>query len=178
MSKNEKGFQLRPIFQDIKKIKYRSRTWNVDYDILKKNSTYFNDHQNENRNKKEINLAEDETSEDSIDIFISICENKKFELDETNIFDLYNLSCKYGVINLTKCIENFISTSDTKLVIKFIVFKLKNVEKSENILNYSNEINTISSRFIEFIQQEDDLKSLPAPILNLILGKYLENMKH
>lgn len=54
MSNNEKGFQLVPIFQDIKKIKYHSRKWDVDFDILKKNSKYFNDHQDEYKNKKEI----------------------------------------------------------------------------------------------------------------------------
>lgn len=96
------------------------------------------------------------------------------------IFQLYYLSIKYKVTDLTTKIYDHISKNNQKLVIELLNYKIQ----IQNLPNYDelklnfeqdNEINLISSNLIYFITNDkDNFSSLPINILYSIFSKYFE----
>lgn len=60
----------------------------------------------------EINDDNYEYKEDVIQIFVSCCQNKLFELDENIIYPLYRLSYIYEVEDLISLIESYIAENE------------------------------------------------------------------
>lgn len=175
---------INPIFKNEKSIIYNDKTYIIDFDLLIKNSRFFRNQRKLFKNKQEISFPREEIeiSSEAFESFVLCCQNKPFQLEDSIVFQLFFLSYRYEVTSLTEYINNYILENNKSLAIQSILFKnkIQNMQSTnfDNVsmisIDIMHEINTISSNFIELIETNDDLLSLPIPTLNLIVTKYLQ----
>lgn len=175
---------INPIFKNEKSIIYNDKTYIIDFDLLIKNSRFFRNQRKLFKNKQEISFPREEIkiSSEAFESFVLCCQNKPFQLEDSIVIQLFFLSYRYEVTSLTEYINNYILENNKSLAIQSILFKnkIQNMQSTnfDNVsmisIDIMHEINTISSNFIELIETNDDLLSLPIPTLNLIVTKYLQ----
>lgn len=176
-----KCFQIDPN-KEPKQIIYEGKHI-ADADLLRMitKSEYFLENYNFYSEQKEILLPSEpiEITEQAIKNFISIFQVEEFQINESIIFQLYYLSIKYKVQNLTKLIYNYIIANNQKLVIGLLNYKMEiqdlpNYDELNINIDKDDEIRIISSNLINFINNNEFL-SLPINILCLIFENYFKD---
>ena len=173
MNIQEEEHCIGPMTRNNKNIIYKSKTYPVNFDTIKNNSNYF--FQNSKKFQAEnIELQiEIEIPLDTIESFISCCQNKKFKINESNVFHLDYLSKKYDVPELEKITQEYISKSNTDLAFQSLLFKCQFQAKFDT----SNEEKIIGHRLKEYLNDERLIK-LPISTLDRILKIYLKENKN
>lgn len=160
-----------------KSIIYKDKPYPIDFDILKKYSTYFNENRKEYKKCDEIIFSKNDfdVSEASFQNFISFCQMSKYQINKTTIFDLYYLSIKFGVGKLEQKANEYISKNYTDLIFQSISFKnemkVKNDDLFKNKMTFDlkNEEEILISHFFELIDDEK-LHHLPVDFIYKIIN--------
>ena len=149
---------------------FKGKRYDVDFDIIARYSNYFNKNSARYQNFTEIAISDENlpVSDEDFKCFISCCQNQIFQLSDSNVFALYQLSLKFDVPSLQKVTNEYIEKNHSNFIFDFIHYK------SENDLNFQEEENIVSSNFNEF-KNDEKIFSLPIPILFRILNN--ENLR-
>lgn len=151
---------------------YKNQRIPIDYDLLKRNSFYFqeNDHQFFSNDNIHILTDEDKNIEfplSSIKDFVNCCQNQKITINFSNVFYLNFLAKKYQVQKLTEATIKFNSDYKDKLTLQSLLFN----SQFDSHFDNQEEEQIISKNFDDFIDDEQLLK-LPFPILYRIINQY------
>lgn len=166
---------LKPIIRYNKNFVYKGTKYPIDFNLIKNNSNYFYERRDEYENIEDIQLTEELVgiSEDSIPSFISSCHVDSFEINNSNVFSLYQLSIKYEVPSLISLTEEFIKTHDKNLIFQSIQYKCqlqnKNSNEETNPISLEDDENYIANNFFDYIDNEQ-LFNLPISILYRIIN--------
>lgn len=78
--------------------------------FFKQYSNYFYENQDQYQKLTEIELSEEkiEITDDDFQNFISSYQNQKFQISDSNVFEMYQLSSKYNVPSLLKITKEYI----------------------------------------------------------------------
>ena len=122
---------IQPIKLPIKKNKnfiYKGKTYPIDFSLIIEYSIFFYDKKNEFESVDDIELHpyNNQLSEDSVSAFISCCQNKPFDITDSNIFDLHQLSIQYRVSELNKLTTQYMEKNKKSLIFQLICYKLQN----------------------------------------------------
>lgn len=176
---------IKPIVRSQKNIIYNNNKYQIDFDLLKRNSNYFYSNRKYYKNVEDIELQLEpiEITDKIFQIFISCCQNQSFQLDDINVFPLHQLSIRYEVPELISLTNQYISKNSKTLIIQAILFKLQlqnhidqaNQETSE-IKSTREEEKIISSQILEYINN-DQLLLLPVHVLYNIFNDPNFNFK-
>ncbi|KAK8895440.1 hypothetical protein M9Y10_023904 [Tritrichomonas musculus] len=101
-------------------------------------------------------------------MFIACCQNEPFNITDSNVFSLHQLSNQYEVPELNKLTCQYISENKKPLIFESIFYKLQNKDSMVNI-DLSEEEEIISLNFFEYINNEQ-LFSLPIHVLYQIVS--------
>lgn len=163
-----------------KLIVYGNQKMEIDYNILKSNSTFFRENDHLYSSSQEIHFLSEEKTilkipESVVINFVRCCQNQNIEINSENIFYLNYLAKRYGVKDLEMQLLNIISQNKEKLALQSILFTVEmNQDKAISLVNTSNEENLISQFFEEFMEN-DQLLELPTSILYRITENYYHN---
>ena len=168
--------------QNNKFFNYKGKSYPFNFDLFKKNSKYFFANRQALKNKDSIDLISEidqksiNFSDDDINNFIKCCQEESIDIDLSNVIQLQFLANKYDVPQLINITTDFIAENSKELVIKSLLFKsqIQRVDDTySNFTNTTNEELIISSNLNKYIEEkEDDLASLPIPVLERIFTKF------
>ena len=93
--------------QNPKYFVYKDKKYQVNFDLLKQNCTYFYQNQEKYLEEDNIKIFDDddeefELTEDSIKSFITICQNETTQVSISSVIHLQYLSYKYEYPELKK----------------------------------------------------------------------------
>lgn len=161
---------VKPLIRPDKNFVYKHKKYPIDFSMIKKYSNYFYNERKNYKGIKDIPLQLNgfEVCEESIPIFIACCQNQPFDITNSTVFSLYQLSNQFDVPELNKLSNEYIQKNHNNLVLQSIKFKLEN-QNSEVNFDLSKEEDVISSHFFEYINDEQ-LVSLPIQILYRIIN--------
>lgn len=162
-----------------KEIVYNNKHHQIDFDILERYSNHFYENRMKYKNLDEITFSKVDfnVSDESFHNFISFCQ-MRFDpnnINNSNIFDLYFLSIKFGVQELRHISEDYIAKNYKNLIFQSISFKIDIIEMGEemahdkNLFNLQKEEEIIASHFFEYINDER-LLHLPVKYLYNIIN--------
>lgn len=163
----------KPTLHIDKQIIYNKKPYPIDFSILKKYSFYFYENRKNYKNCNEINFSKEDfdVSEESFQNFISFCQIKKYQINNSNVFDLYLLSVRFIVKELNQQTKDYIVKNHSELIFQSIFFKIEMMgKKKDEIINDSDlfslkeEEEIISSHFFEYIE---DPRLLDIPVKQL-----------
>lgn len=107
-----------------------------------------------------------EFSDELIRNFISAVErNDQIEINADNVYQLDQLSDFYGILNLKKRTNDFISENEEQLILQNYIY-----DQSNNKTNYKAE-DIISNNLMNYID-DDKLATLKIDVLDRILTEY------
>lgn len=86
-------------------------------------------------------------------ILFSSCQNQKFQISDSNVFAMYQLSLKYNVPNLLKITKELIEKNHSNLIINFFEYK------SQNQLDFCEEKDAVSTNFHQYIYKRKEINS-------------------
>lgn len=161
---------LPPEIRPNKIIIFKGKKYPVDFHMIKQYSHFFYENQDQYRNLKEIELSDEKMkiTDDDFQNFIFCCQNQSFQLSESNIFSMYQLSLKYDVPSLLKITKEYVDKNRPNFIFDFLEFKY------QNQLDFNEEENILSMNLDQYINDEK-LLSLPIPALYRILNN--KNLK-
>lgn len=166
---SEKGtFNIvQPFIRVNKTFVYKKKKFPIDFGLIKKYSLFFYNKRKEFKSVKDIEIKPEnyEICDESIPTFISFCQNQSFQITDSTVFSLHQLSIQYEVPELTKLTEEFIKKSERNTKFQSILSKFQNQFNS----NSSEDENFIAVHFFENINNEQ-LLSLPIPVLYRIIN--------
>ena len=170
---------INPIMPPIRANKYfvyKEKKYPIDFCLIKKYSNYFYLNRGKFKSIDNIELKPEnyEISDEAISIFIACCQNEPFDINNTNVFPLYQLSIQYDVPVLKNVSLQYINDNQKTLIFQSISYKLKCQNSITNI-DLSLEEDTIASNFFEYIN-DDQLISLPVPVLYKIINNQKLNI--
>ena len=170
---------INPIMPPIRANKYfvyKEKKYPIDFCLIKKYSNYFYLNRGKFKSIDNIELKPEnyEISDEAISIFIACCQNEPFDINNTNVFTLYQLSIQYDVPVLKNVSLQYINDNQKTLIFQSISYKLKCQNSITNI-DLSLEEDTIASNFFEYIN-DDQLISLPVPVLYKIINNQKLNI--
>lgn len=171
MSQFNKHFNpIKPLIRTNKNFVYQGKKYPIDFSLVKKYSNYFYKNKDLFKSVEDIEIIPDKYTllEESIPIFIACCQKEPFDINDTNIFSLYQLSVQYEVPTLNQITSQYIAEHQKPLVFQTIFYKLRNQNTNANF-DLSPEEEIISSNFFEYINDEQ-LLSLPVPVLYHIIS--------
>lgn len=161
---------LSPEIRPNKNLIFKGKTYPVDFEIIKHYSNYFNDKQNYYEQLTNIELPEEkiEISDEDFQNFVSCCQNQNFQLTDSNVLCMHQLSISYDVPGLQRITNEYISKNKENLIFSSLTFKC------QNQLDSNSEEDAIASNFEKYIN-DDRLFSIPISILHRILNN--KNLK-
>lgn len=168
---SESRSQIKMPIRANKNFVYKGKKYPVDFRLIKINSNFFSKNRQQYKHNEDIKLQIDDydITEDSIPVFIACCQNEPFEITESNVFSLRQLSIQYEVPELNRLATEYIMSNENNLLLQSLFFKLKNCQKEEAKIDLQQEEMQIASRFFEYIDNEQ-LFQLPIPVLYRILN--------
>ena len=152
---------------------FQEETFPINFELIKQNSSYFLKNHDQFENVESIELLQNNDQHpilittETIQRFISYCQNEPCEFDSTDTISLLYLSLKYGVTKLTTFINDYISQNHQEYIFQSI--QLKDPETSTtndyfDTVNSDMEEEIIASHFLEYIN-DDRIFSLSLSIL-------------
>ena len=161
---------------------YHHKNYPIDFDLLSKNSNYFYNNQSQFENVQYIDLIDEKEeqinlSDESIQAFISSCQNEPCTINQSSVIPLQYLAHKYEFAELIEITDDFINKHSNDLIFSTLLFKNsegKEKFKENSFFDTSKEENFISTHLKECIQKEEML-SLPIPVLHRILKRFYSN---
>ena len=179
---NQEEHWIKPISRNDKNFIYKGRKYPINFESVKSNSNYFYVN-SENFKEENIELHEKiDIKEDTINSFIECCQNKPFNINDSNVFQLDYLSKKYEVPELSKITQEYLNKPNTNLAFQSLLFKHQlHINSSSNddlqFFDTSNEEEILGHKLHEYLNDER-LLDLPIPIIDRILKKYLKENKN
>ena len=136
---------------------FNHKKYQFDFELIKNNSNYFFSKRNEYKEIHDIVLLLEpiDISEESIPLFISSLHNDSFEINDSNVFSLHQLSIQYEVSVLNELSSQYInqilqassSIDHTKITKINQSTNLPTCDyKNTETINYNNEINEINEK--------------------------------
>lgn len=168
---NDAVFKMNLSPENIKFFVYRNERYPFDYDFLKRTSTYISKNDQKFRTQTNINLVDDQSidlSPESIRNFILCCENQKFHVNESNVFNLHFLSVRYEVAYLQNITKKYITDHQDHFALESLLAK-----ESLNIDDTTFIENIISENLFSYINKEGFLL-LPIPVLYRLIKRYTD----
>ena len=152
---------IKPIARNNKNFVYNGKKYPINFDSIKNNSNYFYNNWEDFKDEDIELQTEIGIEEDTINSFINCCENKKFEVNDLNIFHLDYLSKKYDVPELAKITKEYLSKPNTNLAFQSLLFKY-HFKKNQNsnsgdeikLTDTSNEEDIIGHRLNEYLNDD------------------------
>lgn len=173
MDKKKPVYSLKPLIRANIKFIYKGKKYPIDFSLIKKNSNFFYVNHDQYKMIDDIAILEEDIilSDDSINCFISACQNEFFDINNSNVFSLYQLSIKYDVPCLLSLTTEYIEKYNKSLIFQTIQYqyqllKSNKITKLSNLENYEE---MIASNFFEYIDNEK-LQELPIPVLYRIIN--------
>ncbi|KAK8889000.1 hypothetical protein M9Y10_033742 [Tritrichomonas musculus] len=169
--------------QNPKYFVYKNKKYQVNFDLLKQNCTYFYKNQAKYLEKDDINIFDDDEEEfpleeDSINSFIKICHNEYTDISILSVIHLQYLSYKYEYPALKEITNEYITKYPQELIFKRFSFKKKKsdiyTKYEEEFFDTTREEEYISKHLNDFIKR-DELPGLEMSVLLRILEKYLKD---
>lgn len=119
---NEHINPINPTSRTNKNFVYKGKEYPIDFSLVKKYSNFFY------INKSQFKLVHDieikpnnyELSEEVILMFIACCQNQPFDINDTNVFALHQLSIQYDVPVLNNLTSQCINKNKKSLVFQSI----------------------------------------------------------
>ena len=166
---NEHVNAIKPPVRTNKNFVYNGKKYPIDFSLVKKYSNYFYTNRNFYKSVDDIELNPNgyELTDEAIQMFISCCQNEPFDMNDTNIFALQQLSIQYDVPVLINLSSQYISKNQKPLIFETINYKLQNPNSNIDLGSIED---LIAPNFFDFINDER-LLSLPVPILYRIISK-------
>lgn len=146
---------INPPIRTNKNFVYKGKKYPVDFSLVKKYSNYFYKNRSNYKFINDIEIKPDnyEITDESIPMFIACCQNKPFEINDSNIFSLFQLSIQYDVPVLHDVSIQYIEENQKQLIFPSILYKLHN-QNSNSKIDFSTEEEFISSNFFDFIDND------------------------
>ena len=149
--------------QNPKYFVYKNKKYQVNFDLLKQNCTYFYKNQEKYLEKDDINIFNDDEEEfpleeDSINSFIKICHNENTDIGISSVIHLQYLSYKYEYPELKKKTDEYITKYPQDLIFKRLKLEKKKSDKctksEEAFFDTSREEEYVSNHLNDFIKIE------------------------
>lgn len=168
---------IKPPIRVNKNLVYKGKTYPIDFSLFKKYSNYFYANKDKFKSIKDIELQLDnyEVTENDILMFIACCQSEPFEITDTNVFPLQQLSIQYEVSELNNFTSIYINKNKKTLIFQSLLYRMQNQNSMVNF-DLSNDEKIIASNFFEYIN-DDQLISLPISVLYRIINDEALNLK-
>lgn len=168
MSQNEHINPIKPPIRANKNFIYKGKKYPIYFSMVKMYSNYFYKNKVHYKSIEDIELKPDnyEIVDEAIPMFIACCQNEPFDINDSNIFSLYQLSIQYDVPVLNKLTSQYINKNQKQLIFQSILYKL---QYSNVNIDLSAEEDLIASNFFDYIKDEQ-LVSLPVNVLYRIIN--------
>ncbi|KAK8840170.1 hypothetical protein M9Y10_031110 [Tritrichomonas musculus] len=187
MKANNSSFSIHAtnqVIRDKKYFVYHNKQYPVNFDLLKINSNYFYKNQDQFREEQYIELIDEKEdfvklSDESINAFISSCQNEQCSINKSSIIQLQYLAHKFEYNELIRITDQIIKDYSEDLIFETLFFKIDEMENKNNnnsFFDTSKEEKFISNNLHNFIQKEEMLK-LPIPILYRILTLFYKQQQ-
>lgn len=175
MNQSKSIISLKPLIRYNKNFVYKDKKYPIDFNLIINNSNYFYEKREEFANIQDIKLAEDlfDISEESIPLFVSSLHNDPFEINNSNVFSLHQLSIKYEVPHLNSETDQFIQKYGATLIFQSIQYKYKLQQQASNetidSIDIEKDEEYIATNLFDYIDNEQ-LLNLPISILYRIIN--------
>ena len=173
-------YQIKPLIVNEKTLKYNDencKLYTVDFDLLIKNSKYFYDKRKQYENSSQISIEKQifDVDNQTLQSFVSCCQNEPFQIDDSNVYQLHCLSFIYQVSRLTELTTTYMKEHNKRLLLKTITFLNQYPTINDSIFNIDihNEEDAVASNLFEFIEEEDFF-SFPTHFHYKILQKFFD----
>lgn len=173
-------FHSSPIPNLTKTFVYKSENFKVDFDLLKRNCKYFQDHEQEINDEYEMKEIKDFPIE-TIRTFLNCCQNQTTEIKD--IVGINYLSIKYENEELQKFTDKYIEENSKGLVFQMLSFKCQILnlideqqKDAEFNINTVKEEEILSKSFLDYIEDER-IFTVPIHIVKRAMKKFLDNNK-
>lgn len=102
---------IKPPIRKNKNFVYKDKKYPIDFSLIKKYSNFFYNKRINYKSVEDIELKPGnyKMSEDAIPMFIACCQNEPFNITDSNVFSLLQLSNQYEVPELKKLTCQYIS---------------------------------------------------------------------
>lgn len=183
MDQNKSGYSLKPLIRSDKNFVYKEKKYPIDFNLITQNSNYYYARYDQYKEVHDIILPEEpiDISEDSIHSFISSCQNEIFDINDSNVFSLHQLSIKYEVPCLYSLTEEYIKKHDKTLIFQSIQYKYKLQKQTSNdtidIKSLENDEKLIATDFFKYVDNKQ-LLDLPIPVLYRIINSPQLDINH
>ncbi|KAK8897539.1 hypothetical protein M9Y10_015495 [Tritrichomonas musculus] len=154
---------------------YNGESYPIDFCLVKKYSNFFYLNRKKFKSVQDIEIKPEnyEIIDEAVPKFVACCQSQSFDINDSNVFSLYQLSIQYDVPILNDLTSQYIKKNPKQLVFDSIFFKMRN-ENSKDDSDLSIEEEMIASDFFEFIDDKR-LLSLPISVLyHIISNKHLD----
>ncbi|KAK8841507.1 hypothetical protein M9Y10_027126 [Tritrichomonas musculus] len=153
--------------------------------MLKKNSIYFYKNQDKFKDIQRIELMDEhekyiKLTDESIEAFISSCQNEPCSIENSSIIPLQYLAHKFEFNELIQFTDKYIKDNSEDLIFATLFFKTDEMtEKSSNhsFFDTSKEEHFISDHLPEYIQKEEML-NLPITVLYRIFELFYKDQQN
>ncbi|KAK8895355.1 hypothetical protein M9Y10_023817 [Tritrichomonas musculus] len=161
---------------------YQDKLYSVNFDLLKMNSLYFYKNQEKFKEKNNIELMGEhekyiKLTDESIEAFISSCQNEPCSIENSSIIPLQYLAHKFEFNALIQFTDKYIEEHSEDLIFEILFFKIDEMKVKSNNYSFfdtSKEEHFISDHLPEYIQKEETL-NLPITVLYRIFALFYEN---
>lgn len=134
MSQSKNMHFLKPLVRANKNIIYKGKKYPIDFNLIQNQSNYFYTNCDKYANSQDIPLSEEliDISDESIQCFISSCQNERFEINDSNVFALHQLSIRYEVPCLKALTDEYIKENNKTLILQSIQYNYKIQQQSDS----------------------------------------------
>ena len=129
------------IIRDKKYFVYHNKKYPVNFDMVKINTNYFYKNQNQFQNKEKIDLINEneeyvKLSDQSIQAFISSCQNEPCSINKSSIIPLQYLAHKFEFNELIQITDKYIKDHSNELIMEIFTSKFTKWKKKIKMLHF------------------------------------------
>ena len=128
-----------------------------------------------NSNDIELSEKDIQLSKEDIINFINFCQDKKYTIDESNVYKLHELGKRFELEDLLNYTEYYISKNYSVSFQSALLILIQNDDQSDSEVHYEKEEKIVSANFFKLIG-DNQLLSLSVPVINRILNHYNLNI--
>lgn len=160
---------IKPPIRKDKNLVYKGKKYPIDFSLIKRYSNYFYNNKSNYKLINDIELQPNDftLSDDAVPAFVACCQSEPFNITDSNVFSLHQLSIQYEVPELNALTSQYISENQKPLIFDSISYKLHN-QQSKVKIDLADEEEMIVSNFFDYVNDER-LLSLPIQTLYRIV---------